>query len=315
VAALEDRPAQADLPSESLVRALPPPMRRAGRTYLHLAVPLVLTLVAAATLAGAAPEREDPVSAQPIPPECPAAVESLQITVVVDNVPGREDLGTAWGLSMLVQAGEATVLFDTGPDDELLLANLQRLGIDPQDVDAVLLSHDHGDHTGGLRAFLEVRPEVAVYLLPSFQEETKMTARAAQGGVVEVAGPMSLFPGVCTMGRLEQGLAEQSLGIHTPHGLVVLTGCAHPGVDRIVARARAMIGSEVLLVAGGSHQRSASRAEADAVAAALLELGVKHVAPSHCTGDTARQAFSEAFAERFHPSGVGAVFTLAELAQ
>jgi 7,8-dihydropterin-6-yl-methyl-4-(beta-D-ribofuranosyl)aminobenzene 5'-phosphate synthase len=245
--------------------------------------------------------------------DCPATVESLVLTVVVDNVPGREDLETAWGLAVLVQGAEKTVLFDTGPDGPLLLGNLRSLGIDPSTVDAVFLSHDHRDHTGGMRTFLEANPDVTVYLLPSFSAEIKTAATSAGAEVVEVAGPLSLCPGLCTLGRLGVDITEQFLGVHTPEGLVLLTGCAHPGVENIVADARTLIGGDVLLVAGGFHLRSASPTEIDAVVAALVDLGVRNVAPSHCTGDEARQVFAATFGDHYHPSGVGTVLNLADL--
>ena len=207
--------------------------------------------------------------------DCPATVENLVLTVVVDNVPGREDLETAWGLAVLVQGADTTVLFDTGPDGPLLLGNLRSLGIDPSTVDAVFLSHDHRDHTGGMRTFLEANPDVTVYLLPSFSAEIKTAATSAGAEVVEVAGPLSLCPGLCTLGRLGVDIPEQSLGAHTPEGLVLLTGCAHPGVENIVANARRLTGGDVLLVAGGFHLRSASPTEIDAVVAALVNLGVR----------------------------------------
>jgi len=290
---------------------------RRGRLRLPVLGGLLSAMVA--VVAGSAPGRETGEGGKIMGDgqviECPATVESLRLTVVVDNVPGREDLGTAWGLAVLVQGPETTLLFDTGPDGPLLLRNLARLGIDPATIGAVFLSHDHRDHTGGLAAFLEVNPDVTVYLLPSFSDEIKNAAGSGGAEVVEAAGPMSLCRGLCTLGRLGTEIPEQSLGLHTPEGLVVITGCAHPGVEAIVANARKLTGADVLLVAGGFHLRSASRTEIEAVAAALVNLGVCHVAPSHCTGETARQVFAETFGDRYHPSGVGTVLTLANLSK
>ena len=287
----------------------------------RLPVPVLggLLLATVAVVAGPATDRETGEGGKVMGDEqvieCPATVENLRLTVVVDNVPGREDLETAWGLAVLVEGPKTTILFDTGPDGPLLLSNLARLGIDPATIGAVFLSHDHRDHTGGLPAFLEVNPDVTVYLLPSFSDEIKNAASSAGAEVVEASGPMSLCRGLCTLGRLGTEIPEQSLGLHTPEGLVVLTGCAHPGVDVIVANAHRLTGADVLLVAGGFHLRSASPTETEAVAAALVNLGVRHVASSHCTGDPARRVFAETFGDRYHPSGVGTVLTLGDLSK
>jgi 7,8-dihydropterin-6-yl-methyl-4-(beta-D-ribofuranosyl)aminobenzene 5'-phosphate synthase len=92
----------------------------------------------------------------------------LRITVVYNNVPHAPGLTTAWGFAAVIAPGADTVLFDTGGDGPTPLANLRRLGIDPDSIDAVVLSHIHGDHTGGLEDFLTRRPNVTVYMPRSF---------------------------------------------------------------------------------------------------------------------------------------------------
>lgn len=66
--------------------------------------------------------------------------------------------------SCLIEGLDKTILFDTGGNGDILLANMQRLGLDPEDVDAVVLSHIDADHTGGLGAFLARNPDVTVYM-------------------------------------------------------------------------------------------------------------------------------------------------------
>ena len=88
------------------------------------------------------------------------------ITILYDYNPGDSDkrLETAWGFSCLVEGPEKTILFDTGGDSATLLRNMRTLGIDPRDMDVIVISHVHGDHVGGLAGFLEENHAVTVYL-------------------------------------------------------------------------------------------------------------------------------------------------------
>ena len=88
----------------------------------------------------------------------------LRLHIVFNNVPYKAGLGTGWGFSCLIEGLAETVLFDTGGDGDILLANIQQLGLDVGVVDAVVLSHIHTDHTGGLDAVLAHNPELTVYL-------------------------------------------------------------------------------------------------------------------------------------------------------
>lgn len=84
----------------------------------------------------------------------PVEVRPVTLTIVYDNNAYDPRLRTAWGFACLVEAGDATVLFDTGGDGATLLGNMDALELDPRDIDAIVLSHIHGDHTGGLLALL-----------------------------------------------------------------------------------------------------------------------------------------------------------------
>lgn len=91
-----------------------------------------------------------------------ATLLPLRITVVYNNVPHSRGLATAWGFAAVIETGGHTLLFDTGGDGPTLLANLRRLGIDPESIGAIVLSHIHGDYTGGLDDLLACRPDVTV---------------------------------------------------------------------------------------------------------------------------------------------------------
>ncbi len=100
--------------------------------------------------------------------------------------------------------------------------------------------------------------------------------------------------GTHTTGELGSPIREQALAPKTPRGLVVITGCAHPGIATLVRQAKTELGDDVHLALGGFHLGGASAAQIAATIAELQELGVQRIAPSHCTGDAARRAFAEA---------------------
>jgi 7,8-dihydropterin-6-yl-methyl-4-(beta-D-ribofuranosyl)aminobenzene 5'-phosphate synthase len=243
----------------------------------------------------------------------PLPIDSLSIVITYDNYPYVEGLRTEWGFSCMVSGPGKTILFDTGGVGEVLLDNMRKLDLDPQDVDAIVLSHHHGDHTGGLGEFLRSNPDVEVYLLKSFDAALKRRAREARRDVIEVSGAVEVCPGVSTTGEMGFWIKEQGLIIETDAGLVVITGCAHPGVVDMVNRARELTGSDVLLVLGGFHLVRTGRDGIRDVIAGLKDAGVKFAAPCHCSGDTAREEFSRAFGRDYIRAGVGRSLTAADL--
>ena len=162
------------------------------------------------------------------------AARVVAITILYDNNEYDERLATAWGFSCLVEGLDETILFDTGGDGALLLSNMGTLAVDPEDVDDVVISHVHGDHVDGLSGFLRENQEVTVYLPQSFPASIKGSTRDAGADVVEVHGPVEICARVSSTGELGSWIKEQSLMIETSQGLVVITGCAHPGIVDIV---------------------------------------------------------------------------------
>jgi 7,8-dihydropterin-6-yl-methyl-4-(beta-D-ribofuranosyl)aminobenzene 5'-phosphate synthase len=228
----------------------------------------------------------------------------VSFTIVYDNNRYDERLQTAWGFSCLVEIGEATVLFDTGGDSPTLLGNMSKLGLDPQAIDAVVLSHAHGDHTGGLGGLLGTGAQPTVYAPAAFSASFKKGVRA-RAELVEVTGPVEILPGFHTTGELGSGIVEQALAVETAEGLVVVTGCAHPGVVELTRRAKESVGGEIYLVMGGFHLGGANRRRIEAIIADFREMGVQNVAPCHCTGDQARKMFADAFGDGCVLAGVG----------
>jgi 7,8-dihydropterin-6-yl-methyl-4-(beta-D-ribofuranosyl)aminobenzene 5'-phosphate synthase len=235
------------------------------------------------------------------------------ITVIYDNYPFKKGLQTAWGFSCLVRGWGKTILFDTGGEGRLLLANMRGLEIDPHEIGMVVLSHIHGDHVGGLASLLQQHHGVTVVVPQSFSNDFKKGVRRFGARLQEVEGFIELCPGVYSTGEMGHWIKEQALILHAPQGLIVITGCAHPGVVKIVEAARAHFKEDILLVMGGFHLMGKGREEIQRIVARLQELGVKHVGPCHCSGDTARRLFQEAYGSAFVPVGVGMEIRIDEL--
>lgn len=230
----------------------------------------------------------------------------VDMTILYDNNGFDPRLKTAWGFSVLVRGLEKTVLFDTGGDGATLLSNMRLLGVEPDQIDIVVLSHIHGDHTGGLGKFLEKNAHVVIYLPGSFPGNFKQALIALGARVEEVLEAREIFPGAYTTGELGDGIREQALAIKTPKGLVVITGCAHPGIVGMVRRAKEIAGEDrVELVVGGFHLGGESSSRIESVAGQLRLLSVHRVSPCHCSGDATRTLFRQEFGSKYIQSGAG----------
>ena len=237
----------------------------------------------------------------------------VEILVVYDNYSCRSDLETAWGFSCLITGMEKTILFDTGGSGAMLMRNMEKMGISPEEVDSVVLSHIHGDHTGGLQAFLERKGGVTVYVPESFPDRFKEAVRSYGAEVVSVREPLSVCRDVFSTGEMGTFTIEQSLVLRTESGLIVITGCAHPGIVEILKKAKALVEGEVLLAMGGFHLMGMSMGNLKKIFASFHELGVRYVGPCHCTGETQIKAFEKVYEEHFLQMGVGKVIRVEEL--
>jgi len=236
---------------------------------------------------------------------------TLKITVLFDNIPRAAGLETDWGYACLIEGLEQTILFDSGAEGDVLMANIDRLGVDVQEVDVIVLSHFHGDHTGGLEAFLRRNSDVTIYMPESFPAAFQQGMRDRGAEVVTVDGPARLFGRAHSTGELGREIIEQALLIETSTGLVLITGCAHPGIIEIVRTAKSYLGQDVHFVTGGFHLMRTSGPELEAVLVGLEDEGVHKVAPSHCTGEEVIDRFRAAWGDNFVASGCGAVIELA----
>ncbi len=225
--------------------------------------------------------------------------DDLKITIVYDNCPFKEGLTAKWGFACVIEGLGRTILFDTGGDADVLLPNMAEMGFRPEQVQCVVLSHAHGDHTGGLTGFLKANGNVKVFVPKVFPAGFREALRRSAAEVVETEGPCRVCEGAWTTGVLTKPLAEQGLYLHAREGLVVVTGCAHPGAARMAEAAHRHAKRPVFAVLGGFHLARASDDEIDATIRALRGLDVQRVAPSHCSGDEMRRACQEALGDAY----------------
>lgn len=191
----------------------------------------------------------------------------MKITIIYDNETWKPGLEADWGFACLVEAEGRRWLFDTGAKGTVLLANMEHLGIDPQTITAIFISHAHWDHMGGLADLLRLNRDVPVYLPGSCPRPPE--ARE----VVSVQGPLEIAENFFSTGELPG--AEQSLVVKTAQGLAVICGCSHPGVGTIL-KAASRFGRVAALI-GGLHGFKEYELLAD------LAL----VCPCHCTQNQA----------------------------
>ena len=186
----------------------------------------------------------------------------MKVTIVYDNTAFRKDLQADWGFSALVEVEGRKILFDTGADGDILLSNMEKLKINPEEIEDIFISHLHWDHTGGLYSFLQVNSQVKLWV-PSYFSEAKNVRE-----VIEVEKPTKLYEGIYSTGELDR--VEQSLCIKTEKGIVIIAGCSHPRMELILKTASQF--GKVYGIIGGLH---ATRPDS------LKDLDL--ICPTHCT--------------------------------
>lgn len=232
------------------------------------------------------------------------------ITVLYDNYIHDEKLQDAWGFSCLITGFDKTILFDTGGKADVLEANFNKLGIAGGSVDCVVISHMHWDHINGLEWLVGENDHLEIYLPASATDEFIAQLKGKTAGVDRLTEPKIICPGVYTTGTFDHEIPEQSLCLQTPKGPVVITGCSHPGIERILRSVKNDSDTDIELVIGGFHLKSYESDQIEQVIAEIQQIGVNRIAPTHCTGNEAIEAFRNSWKDNYIEIGVGKTVNL-----
>lgn len=231
-----------------------------------------------------------------------------KIDILYDNTANGPGIEPDWGFSALLRSGDRKLLFDTGGDAEVLAHNLKALKVDPAVIDSIFISHADWDHVNGLPVVL--RPGQKVYLLKAFPDRLKREVGSSGAELVEVSGWQELWPGVFTTGEMGDKKKEQAMAVRTGNGLVVITGCAHPGIVEIVQLVKEKLKGPISLVLGGFHLYEMNKKQVKEIIARLKNLGVVRFAPCHCSGESAIRTFAAELGGDFLEISAGSSLSL-----
>src|SRR5262249_9388932 len=279
-------------------------------------------------------------------PSAHAQTGTAQITVLYDAFGKTSSMKKDWGFAAYIEYGDKRILFDTGNNAEIFAHNVAARNIDLTKLDFAIVSHRHGDHTSGLNHLLSVNPGVKIYApqenfgvfgtalpgtfyrrnesLPSemryFDGKPPETLRFGSpwsaGNFTGVTKTTEIAPGfhlILLNGTwgVDLEVKEISLAIDTPDGIVLVVGCSHPTIEKIVEAAKAAINKPIHLVVGGTHLLPASDDQIAAIAASLRDnWNVRYLAPAHCTGEPAFAILKETFGDRHIYAGLGTTVLL-----
>ena len=263
--------------------------------------------------------------------------QTLNITAIVENTAGTIEAAGEWGLALWIEVGKHRLLSDTG-QGHTLLPNARLLGIDLARAEALVISHGHSDHTGGIAALVGAGFRGKAYIHPAalqdkYQREktpphrskgippaSRQALLSSPSDVVETPQPTEIVPGIVATGAIPRRntyedipdpffldadctqpdplIDDQALLIETSRGWTVITGCGHAGLINTLHYARELIGSRIFAVVGGLHLFRASAERIKATTENLRDFGVEMIAPCHCTGFEAPAALQHAFGGR-----------------
>ena len=278
-------------------------------------------------------------------PVCCKAEPTNRVTILYDAFGKSAAMTKAWGFSALVEFGGKRILFDAGGNADILEHNVKALGVDLSKLDFAVISHRHGDHISGLNYLLRINPTIKIYTpaepwgpfgwgAPNsfYRKDESLAADMRyfdgdppnmlsastpwpQANFIRVDSTTEIAPGIFLLPTISQvpgtlELREISMAIRGPQGLIIVDGCSHAGVEKIL-EAATKIDPHFRVLFGGLHLVGASDPDIQKVSAALHDQWkLDYIAVGHCTGEPTFAALKKTFLDHYLYAGVGTVVNI-----
>lgn len=277
------------------------------RRILFITLILLITLTAFYTLYLNSRETQENITSTTTEKIIIGQIEYVEVYILVDNHE-FDGFSSPWGISMLLETPDSTILFDAGPSPEALEINSHKLGVNLSKLDFAVASHEHGDHIGGFSYVASLIKGLRVYVPRDMDRYSKDELRGLGLKLVEVGETRTLVEGVAVVGELLGPPWEQAIAVNVKDlGLIVLVGCSHPGVDKVVKKAVKDLGVKPYAVIGGFHLSGASEERVREVIENLKALGVQKIYPIHCSGQRIREILQREYPELYGDAHVGTI--------
>ena len=249
----------------------------------------------------------------------------LEILPLYEEVGDQNIYQIGHGLSYLIKTDSVTILMDVGnnpagADITPLSLNMKALNVSWEQIDAVIFSHFHPDHIGGVEAWKAGKVSLGIEDVDFDGKPVYAPSTFDFPGATPILlpNPSVLNPGVATIGTIEYAEtlpvslyaahgAEQVLAVNVEdQGIVLIVGYGHPTVERIVARAEALFNQPVVGIVGGLHYEGFGLADVQPHIEFLSSHNLQLVALSpHDSSSEALESFQSAFSDRYHTLRVG----------
>lgn len=273
----------------------------------------------------------------------------MKLHILANNYVTSSKLLAEHGLSFFIEAYGRQIIFDTGQTD-VFIHNSKELGLDLTSLDAIILSHGHYDHTGGLESLVELNDTAKIYIHPlALRGKYSLRNNTIKNASIPMdlnktdlikkrvnfnTKALNVFDNILLSGEISRTndfeiipknlmikeddkfkqddmIDEQMLIIREKGGIVIVLGCSHPGVVNCIEYAATLMPNEkILALVGGMHLNSASDERIDKTIKYLKSKDIEKIVPLHCTGFNAMSEIKRVFKDKCIIGAVGDVLEI-----